>query len=245
MQIITAAAIKGGTGKTTTAGALAQAGAKAGKRVLAIDLDPQASLSIWLHANLQHPGSYDLITGRAGPDETIQATPSGIYIMTGNANLTAIKTKPGSARRLEQALRPILQAFDLIMIDTAPAMGELQNNALYASTGLVIPLETDSSSLQALYQIVDIARHIQQDNPALKICGTVLTKYDARPRINRVLRDAIKENGAEIGAPLLAEIRTGVAIREAMAMQQSIFEYAPRSKPAQDYAALYQKLMEG
>lgn len=244
-KVITTAAIKGGTGKTATAGALAQAGAAAGKRILAIDLDPQSSLSIWLGADLHRPGSYDLIAKGTAPETSMQATGSGVFLMGGSANLTAIRTGPGSARRLERALSPILPAFDLILIDTAPAMGELQNNALYASTGLVIPLETDSSSLQGLYQIADIAHHIQQTNTGLKIHGTVITKYDRRPRINRFLRETIKEKGAAIGAPLLGEIRAGVAIREAMALQQSLFDYAPKSKPAQDYKALFDKIMEG
>lgn len=243
-KIITAAAIKGGTGKTATAGALAQAAADAGKKVLAIDLDPQSNLSIWLNADLAHPGSYDLING-ANPLDTIQPTESGVQLICGSANLAALKTSPGSAKRLQRALQAIEGAFDLIMIDTAPAMGELQNNALYASTGLIVPLAADAFSLQGLYQAMDIAQHIQQGNPALQVLGVVITQYDPRPKINRFMRDAIKEKGAAIGAPLLAEIRNGVAMREAMAMQQSLYQYAPTSKPAADYKTLLENIMEG
>lgn len=242
-KIITTAAIKGGTGKTATAGAIAQAGADAGKRVLAIDLDPQSNLSIWLNADLAQPGSYELINGH-DPLDTVQPTESGVYLICGSANLAAMKTSPGSARRLQRALEAIQGNFDLIVIDTPPTMGEIQNNALYASTGLIIPLAADAFSLQGLYQVMDIAQHIQQGNPALKVLGVVITQYDPRPKINRFMRDTIEEKGAAAGAPLLEEIRNGVAIREAMAMQTSLYQYAPQSKPAEDYRKLYNLIME-
>lgn len=243
-QTITTATIKGGTGKTATAGALAQAAAVANKKVLAIDLDPQSNLSIWLRADLNHRGSYELLNN-ADPLATVQASEGGVNLICGSADLAAVKTYPGSAKRLQRALQAFKGAFDLIIIDTPPTMGELLNCALYASTGLIIPLLADSFSLQGLYQVIDIAQHIQQGNPELKVLGTVITQYDNRPKINRFMRDTIKERGAAIGAPLLTEIRNGIALREAMAMQQSLFEYAPHSKPAQDYKALYRKIMEG
>ena len=244
-KIITVAAIKGGTGKTATAGALTQAAAADGKKVLAIDLDPQSNLSIWMNADFTGPGSYELITGQAAPEDAIQETGGGIDLISGSANLIAVnRTEANSARRLERAIAPLHSYYDLIMIDTAPAMGELQNNALFASNGLLIPLESDINSLQGLYQITDIAQHTQQANPALQVLGVILTKYDPRPKINRFLRDTIKDKGAAAGAPLLMEIRQGVAIREAIAMRENLFEYAPNSKPAQDYKALYKLIME-
>ena len=124
-------------------------------------------------------------------------------------------------------------------------MGELTFNALQAATGLIIPLETDNSSLQGLYQIADIAHQMQRSNPALSIIGSILTRYDARPKINKYLRDVIAEQGQEMGAPFLMGIRPGVAIREAQAMQQSLFDYAPRSNPAQDYKKLFEMIQEG
>ena len=124
-------------------------------------------------------------------------------------------------------------------------MGELTFNALQAATGLLIPLETDNSSLQGLYQITDIAHQMQSSNPDLDIIGVVLTRYDARPKINRYLQQVIAERGEEIGAPFLMGIRPGIAIREAQAMQQSLFEYAPTSKPARDYKELYDKIAKG
>lgn len=243
MKIITVATIKGGTGKTTTAGALVQAAAIAGKKVLAIDLDPQSNLSYWLRADFTKKNSYDLLN-ETEATEAIQQTNCGAMLIAGSANLIAVTTRPGSAKRLAQAIEPIKNSFDLIVIDTAPAMGELQNNALYLSTDLICPVLADSLSLQGLYRIIDIAKHIQQNNPSLKTIGAVITQFDARPKINRFMKDTIENTGKQIGIPLLATIRNGIAIRESMAMQESLYEYAPTSKPAQDYQELYKKIMK-
>lgn len=244
MQIITAAVIKGGTGKTTTAAALAQAAADAGKRVLAIDLDPQANFTYSIGGDQNAPGSYQLLNG-AEPAPLIQRTAQGIDAIPASPDLATVKTTPGSAKRLQRAIEPLKGGYDLVLIDTPPTMGELTFNALQASTGLIIPLETDSNSLQGLYQIADIAHQMQRSNPALQITGVILTRYDSRPKINRHLQGVIADTGREIGAPFLMAIRAGVAIREAQALQLSLYEYARHSKPAQDYKKLYHMIMEG
>lgn len=243
MKIITTAAIKGGTGKTTTAAALAQAAVKDGKKVLAVDLDSQANFSCILNAKVTGPGVYQLLHGTPAA-ELIQETPQGIYVISASPDLAVEKTKAGSARRLAAALEPVKEDFDLIIIDTPPQMGELPFNALQAAEGLIIPLESDINSLHGLYQVVDIALQLQQSNPALRILGAVLCRFDARSNINRYMQEQIAEAVAKAGAPLLMTIRSGIAIREAQALQRSIFEYAPRSKPAQDYLKLYQIVME-
>ena len=244
MQIITVAIIKGGSGKSTTTAALAQAAAKAGKRVLAIDLDPQANLTFFLGADQNSGGSYQLLQG-ADPAQLIQGTAQGISVISGSPDLATERTKPGSAKRLQDALQAVRKDFDFIFVDTPPQMGELTFNALQAATGLIIPLETDNSSLQGLYQIADIAHQMQNTNPGLRIFGAILTRYDSRPKLNRYLSDIISEKGQEIGAPLLMGIRPGIAIREAQALQLSIYDYAPNSNPAQDYKKLFEVIQEG
>ena len=124
MQIITVAVIKGGTGKTTTAAALAQAAAKAGQRVLAIDLDPQANLTFFLGADQNSGGSYQLLQG-ADPAQLIQDTAQGISVISGSPDLATERTKPGSAKRLQDALQAVRKDFDFIFVDTPPQMGEL------------------------------------------------------------------------------------------------------------------------
>lgn len=243
MQIITAAVIKGGTGKTTTCAALAQAAVAAGKRVLAVDLDPQANFTNAIGADQNSPGSYALLNGTPAA-QLIQQTPQGIHAIAASPDLATVRTTPASAKRLQKALEPLQADFDLCMIDVPPMLGELLYNALQASTGLLIPLETDSNSLQGLYQITDIAKQMRRSNPTLELLGVILTRYDGRPKLNQLFQSVIAQRAQEIGVPYLMAIRSGVAVREAMAMQQSLFDYAPRSKPAADYGRLYRIIME-
>lgn len=238
-MILTIAAIKGGTGKTTTAAALAQAAAAAGQKVLAIDLDPQANLTQSLAADQNSPGSYQLLHSE-DIRQLIQRSPQGLDVVAASPDLATERTRPASAMRLRTAIDPVKGEYDLIVIDTPPSIGELTFNGLQAADKLLIPLEADAHSLQGLYQITDIANQIKRNsNPDLMILGSVLTRYDKRPKINRFYYESIQEAGEEIGSPLLLAIRPGIAIREAQALQVSIYDYAPNSNPAADYGKLF------
>lgn len=247
MKVITMSIIKGGTGKTATASAIAQAGAINGKRVLAVDLDPQANLTLALGADLNVPGAFHIFDESGIPvSDLIQDTPQHISVIASHRNLSTVKTTPGSASRLREALEPLNSDYDLCVIDTPPTLGELVYNALNAADGLIIPLETDINSIQGLYQIVDIAKHIaQRSNPDLKVLGSILTRYDSRPKLNRHLYNVIAEKGSAVGVPLLTAVRSGIVVREAAAFQANLFNYAGKSKPAADYMKLYNMIMEG
>lgn len=240
-QIIAIAIQKGGTGKTTTAAALTEAAAYRGETVLAIDLDPQGNLSFALAADMTTSSSYDLLTGKPAADIT-QHISENMHVIPAGVALQTITTGKGSARRLENALEPLRGQYDTIIIDTPPTVGALQYNALQAATGLVIPLQADIYNLQSLYQITETAQQIQASNPALQILGYVLTQYDGRSTIARSMRDNIQAQAENIGIQYLGAIRKAVAIQEAAALQRSLFEYAPNSKPAADYMALYERI---
>lgn len=243
MDIFTVAIQKGGTGKTTTAAVLAQAAAFRGRRVLAIDLDPQGNLSFALAAIPGGGNSYDLLTGEP-PESLIQTTRQGLDVIPAARDLSTIITGKGSARRLQMAIKPLKEEYDLIIIDTPPTAGELQYNALQASTGLIIPLQADIYNVQSLYQITDTARQIQESNPELSITGIVITQYDGRSTISRQMKEAVTEKAAAMNVPCLGTTRAAVAVKEAAALQQSLFEYAPKCKPAADYLAIYDSLQE-
>lgn len=235
MQIITAAIIKGGAGKSTTIAALAQAANAKGKRVLVIDLDPQMNVSFFMGADTDAQGTKELLHGTPAR-EVIQHTEQGIDIIAASEELATEMTNAASAKRLEDAIEPLKRKYDYIFIDTPPQMGELTFNGLQASTGIIVPMEADNSNLQGLYKLVDIL----QDMPKSKVIGTIITRYDARPKINQYMHDEIAEKGREEGAPLIADIRPGIAIREAQAQGVSLYDYAPKSKPAIDYMALFE-----
>lgn len=241
MKIVAIANQKGGTGKTTTAIALTQAAASCGKKTLVIDLDAQANATFFLAGSTAGGNSLDLLNGKPAA-ELIQTTPSGIDLISASWGLFGESSGKGSARRLSAALEPIKGKYDLIVIDTPPTPGELQFNALQSATDLIIPLQADIASLQGLYLIADTAKQIQQSNPGLRITGYILTRHNARSTLVKQMADAIANKASELDIPFLGAIREAVAIKEAQTLQQSLYEYAPKSKPAEDYMAIYNSL---
>ena len=243
MEVLAIAIQRGGTAKTTTAAALTQAAAVNGRRVLAIDLDPQGNFSFAMAADMNRRSSFDLLEGKPAAD--IQRTPCGAYMIPASWNLSTLTTARGSANRLRRAIEPLQSRFDLIIIDTPPTAGELQYNALQAATGLIIPLQADIFGLQGLYQIADTAAQFQNSNPELSVTGIVITKHNARSTLAKQMQQQIIDAAAAMDIPYLGAIREGVAVREAQTLQQSLYEYAPNSKPAADYMNLYHTITGG
>lgn len=230
MRIITVANQKGGTGKTTTAHAIITGAAARGLHVLGVDFDPQGNLSFMMGANMASPGAYDLTQGKDAR-QVIQHTAHG-DIIPGHINIALID-KGGLLARV---LRPIAGAYDLVVIDSAPTLGAALGNALQAATDIIIPMQADPLSLRGLAQIVEAARHY---NPDAALLGVFLMKYSPRSIINRNMADAIRSRCQDLNIPYIdTPIREGVAVREAQLTQSSLFEYAPKSKPAADFAAL-------
>lgn len=239
-KIITTAVIKGGSGKTTTAAALAEAAALKGKRVLAIDLDPQCNLTMIIGTSGGAFSSFDVLHGTPAADAIQPAEIAGIDIISASANLATEEVKMGSGARLHDAIQPIKKNYDFIIIDTPPQMNDLTYNALNACTGLIIPLEADTGSLQGLYKIYDIAARIRENNKKLRVLGVVITRYDDRPKLNKYMHGVIIEKCKALRIPYLYTIRAGIAAKEAAALQENLFLHAPKSKPAQDYLILYE-----
>lgn len=232
---------KGGTGKTTTAAALAQAAAFKGRKALSVDMDPQGNLSYTLAADPNRPGVFEILHDMPAA-EAIQTTPQGVDVLTARPQLQTEKTAQGSARRLQAALQPIAGRYDYIFIDTPATAGELQYNALQAAQGIILPIQADAYNLQSLYQTLRTAAQIRASNPELKTAGVIFTMYDGRPNINRKMREVITEKCTDAGAPVLGAVRKTCAISEAAALQMSLFEYAPRSTAADDYLAILENL---
>ena len=237
-MILTIANQRGGAGKTTTAAALAQAAAHDGRKVLAVDLDPQGSLSFFLSADTGRAGAFDVLNGRPAA-EAVQTTAGGLDVIAASWDLQTVSSGPGSARRLRAALDPISAQYDVIIIDTPPTAGELQYNALMASDSLIIPLQADIIGLQGLYQIADTARQIQQTNTALTLTGYILTRHSERSTLARQMAATIRARAEDLEIPFLLAVRDAVAIREAQTLQRDLYEYAPNSKPAADYLKLW------
>ncbi len=237
LYVLTVAMQKGGVAKTTTAATLAQAAKSKGQKVLAVDLDPQGNLTFTLGANANKAGAFDMLELGTPAKEILQHC-NGLDVIPAGKELATLSTSKGSATRLRRALQPIAKNYDFIVIDTPTREGEQLYNALLASNGLIIPTEADVYNLQSIYQTIDTAKAMQKANEHLEILGYILTKADNRTILARQMQD----NLLKVGLPCLGQIRQGIAIKEAAALQVNIYDYAPKSKPAADYMALYEAI---
>lgn len=244
MKIFSICVSKGGTGKTTTAAALAQAAIYQGKKALAIDLDPQGNLTLALGCRPDNyeSNSYALITGQRTAKEAISESPQGVDIIGASWNLSTVTSSKGSALRLKKALEPIKKDYDVIVIDT-PTSAELQYNAIVTATNIIIPLQTDSYNIQSLYQITDVINILRKTRRGLSV-GAIITRYDKRTKHARQMQEIIRQQAQGLRVDYLGEIRQTVAIPEAATFGRSLYEYAPKSTAAQDYLALYDQLTQ-
>lgn len=265
-QIITIATQKGGTGKTTTVGALAAALHLKGYRVLMVDMDPQANLTFTMGADNLVATAYEILAGKIPaaqavyplPDDGVDHSgkkaatpqrrpergiiPASAALSGADLEMTAI----GKEYRLQEALRPLRAQFDYIIIDTPPSLGILTINALTASDKVVITAPADIYSVQGIWQLFSTIQAVQRyTNPGLGLKGILLTRYNARSILSRDLTEMIEDTARQMETFVYRQsIREGVAVREAQASRQDLFSYAPRSKAAMDYMAFAQEFLE-
>lgn len=244
MQIITTAIIKGGSGKTTSALCIAQAAKSTGARVLGIDLDAQGNFSYAIGADISKPGALDMLHGRPAAS-VIQSTPQGIDAITAAPELATEQTTAGSIGRLRSFLLAIDTAYDLAVIDTPPAIGETTYNALAAATDLIIPMRAAPYDIAGLFHLITLWEAIHKGSPQVKRKGIIISQYDGRAKIAQHMIGEIETAAARCHIPIIGYIRQGVAIQEAQAMRKSLYETAPKSKPAADYKAIYERIRSG
>lgn len=245
MKTIAIAQQKGGTGKTTTAHAIG-AGLKAqGKRVLFADLDPQGNLSYILGASMDGKTIFDVLKGEAAAADVIQTTDGGAIIPGTPFLAGADATLAGKLYTLDEALKPLSRKYDYCILDTPPALGVLTVAALTAADTVIIPCLPDVLSIQALGQIAETVKGIQQTcNPGLKIAGILLTRYTARQKLTRDTEAIFAKAAEGIGTRLFkTHIRETVSIREAQATGADIFTYSPKSAGAEDYKQLLKEIL--
>lgn len=242
MPIITIAAQKGGVGKTATTAALGAGLRNRGRSVLYIDLDPQGNLSAQLRAARGHSIA-DVLTGRAKPQEAIQATAQGDIIpsapMLGSRD---ILTGKGAEYRLRKALEPLQRLYDCILIDTPPSLGILTYSALTAARWALIPSKADRFSLDALREITGTIREVQtRSNRALQPLGIIVTMYNPRTTVSRFMLDKLTTTAEALGLTVYAPpIRRSIAVEEA---EISGTVYDSRNGAAEDYSKLVDQIL--
>lgn len=238
---------KGGVGKSTTAEAIGQGLTLKGEKVLYIDLDPQSNLSYLMGADQGASSALEVLQRKTSAADAIQHTPQGDIIAASPALAGAdvTITATGKEYRLKEALEVVNYSY--CIIDTPPALGVLTINALTACDGCIIPAQADFLSLQGIGQLHGTIETVKQYcNPGLKVFGIVLTRYNARTVISQEVAGMMAETAKALKTRLFnARIRECTAIKEAQAMRQSIYQYAPRSNASADYTALVSEIIEG
>jgi len=230
---------KGGTGKTTTAIHVAVGLAAAGERVLLIDADAQGNVGTSLDAS--SPGNlfHLMIEGRTLGD-LVESVRPNLDLLAADAGLAAIDlrlpTMKGRSRILRQALEAGRNRYDRIIIDCGPSLSLLNQNALCASDGILVPVSCDYLSLVGVRQVLRTLRNVGKLlDHELELVGLVPTMYDGRRRIDRQVHQALVDRFGERVAPA---IRQTTRITEAPSRAKTIFEDAPTSRGAEDYRQL-------
>lgn len=237
--VISIALQKGGVGKSTTAQALASTLGFKHKKTLLIDMDSQANVTYASGIDTPDKTITDVLGGDCKPDDA--AIKCKFYdILAADEYLTNVEiSEDVEPTLLIDAIEPIKDKYDFIIIDTPPALGNLSVNALVASDYVIIPIEPRPFALQGLGALHNTLQTVQNSlNPALKVLGILLIKYSNRTVLNRDIKDMIADYAQQIGTIIFdTSIREGIAVPEAQTMRKPLIDYAKSSKPNIDYKA--------
>jgi len=259
MRIIAIANQKGGVGKTTTTVNLAAALAQVGKRVILMDLDPQAHLTTFfgLDPNQIERSCHDLLTKSPPLDQCLiqvrqnmKLLPSGIDLAAAEQELVAVV---GRETILRDAIDQYDHPCDYVFIDCPPSLGLLTLNAFGGAREVFIPLQPHFLSLQGLSQLLEMLLLVHKRiNPQLRVSGLLFCMYDARTSLSAEISSDIetffaqqagRESPWEGICIFKRRIRRNVKLAESPSYGKSIFEYEPNCHGAEDYMALAQEVL--
>ncbi len=246
--IIAVANQKGGVAKTTTVHTLAEALNDLGKRVLMVDLDPQACLTYATGSDPEELGStiHDVFMGRAAISDVIirrddapDLVPSSIDLAGSEIHLL---TKTGREFVLKRAMEDISDDYDIVLVDCGPSLGILTVNALTAADSVLIPFQAETLSDRGVGQLLETIGDVQgYTNEELSVLGGIATMFDSRTRLGKKVLTEVQEiHGLNVIEP---PIPRSVRVAEAPGEGVSVLTHAKRSRSAEAYRELASNLV--
>jgi chromosome partitioning protein len=235
---------KGGVAKTTTVVNLAAGLALKGRRVLVVDVDPQANATtgVGIDHRVPRPSTYDLMLGEAALEEVVVPTGiAGLYCAPASQDLAGAEVEMVSVLQREHKLADALvdapSRYDIIFLDCPPSLGLLTVNALVAADDLIVPVQCEYYALEGLGQMLDTAERVRRVlNPGLRIAGFLLTMYDARTNLSAQVGEEVRGHFGDLVFKTV--VPRSVRLSEAPSFGEPVLTLDPSSRGSISYRLL-------